>query len=79
MIPANLVHEVINFNRKDLEQVAVDSGYYDEYVSSEFLGIVENQFVFEIGYINDEGGLDTGRVYVTYSEDGNDNCLVLDY
>ena len=70
MIDAKEIREVIDFTVVDLMRVARDTGYYDEYVSSEFLGIQDDQFVFEVQYLDDENVLASGWVYVTAFEEG---------
>ena len=70
MIEPKQIREVMDFTVADLERVARDTGYYDEYVSSEFLGIQDDQFVFEIRYLDDEHFLATGQVFITAFEEG---------
>ena len=75
MIYANEILEVMSFNVRDLERLARVSGYYDEYVSSKFLGIRDDQFVFEVQFLDDENVLASNWVFVTPFEEGYD----LDY
>jgi len=68
MIESNIVLEASNFTHMDLSQIAVDSGYYDHYTSSKFVGIHREQFVFEI--TGQDGS--TGNVYLRYDNGGYD-------
>jgi hypothetical protein len=77
MIPSSVVQRIINFTRKDITRVAIDSGYLDEYLSTEFIGInSSSQFMFEVIFMNDiEGTQETGLVYIGYDDEG----LYLEY
>jgi hypothetical protein len=77
MIPASVVQRIINFTVKDLTRVAIDSGYLDEYLSTEFIGInSSSQFMFKVSFMDDvEGEIGTGRVYIGYDDEG----LYLEY
>ena len=70
MIDVKQIREVMAFTVKDLEQLAIDSGYYDEYVASEFLGIQDDQFVFEVEDLDDEDVLANCWIFITTTEEG---------
>ena len=68
MIKSDIVAKLVTFNHRDLERIALASGYRDcEFLSANFVGITNSgSFCYSITYPGDDKRPESGKVFVKY-------------
>lgn len=71
MIPAEIVKKLSSLSLSDVRKALEESGYFgcDDILACEFYGVNKDfSFVYIIGFRGSDDCIESGKVYVEYSE-----------